>query len=105
MGKPNTRRLDREIQLANRKLEAVRNEEMWPLTGAERRQVLGALAGGSIKVIRGKNPGRAERKLESAWTAVQARLIAEIAALQKERGRIVAEAATAKAAKTSSGWW
>ena len=105
MGKPNTRRLDREIQLANRKLEAVRNEEMWPLTGSERRQVLGALVGGSYKVVRGKSTGRAERKLETAWTAVQARLIAEIAALQKERGRIVAEAATAKAAKTSSGWW
>jgi len=54
MPKPNTSRLDREIQLTTRKLEAVRNQEMWPLTGSERRAVLRALAGGSYKVVRGK---------------------------------------------------
>ncbi|GAA3813751.1 hypothetical protein GCM10022403_054240 [Streptomyces coacervatus] len=105
MGKPDTRRLDREIQQTTRKLEAVRNEEMWPLTGRERRAVLTAMAGGSVKVVRGKSPGRAERKLETAWNAVQTRLNAEITALQSERQRIVNEAAAAKAAKKSSGWW
>jgi len=105
MAKPNTGRLDREIRLATRKLEAVRNEEMWPLTGAERRAVIGALAGGSVKVVRGKSTGRAERKLETLWNAVQTRLITELTALQGERQRIVNEAATAKATKKSSGWW
>ncbi|WP_405612415.1 hypothetical protein [Streptomyces sp. NBC_00076] len=105
MGKPDTRRLDREIQNTQRKLEAVRREEMWPLTGAERRAVLGALAGGSYRVMRGKSTGRQERRLETVWDSVLTRLTAEITALQKERGRIVAEAATAKAAKKSSGWW
>ncbi|MCX4699064.1 hypothetical protein [Streptomyces sp. NBC_01373] len=105
MSKPNARRLDREIQQAQRKLEAVRNEEMWPLTSSERRQVMGALVGGSYRVLRSKNPGRAERKLEAAWNAVQTRLIAELTALQTERQRILNEAATAKAVKKSSGWW
>ncbi|SED88142.1 hypothetical protein SAMN05216489_04776 [Streptomyces sp. 3213] len=105
MGKPNTSRLDREIRLTTRKLEAVRNNEMWPLTGPERRAVLRALAGGSYKVVRGKSPARAERQLESLWTSVQTRLAAEVTALQKERQRIVNEAAAAKAAKKSSGWW
>jgi hypothetical protein len=105
MSKPNTRRLDKEIKLTERKLEAVRNEEMWPLTSSERRQVMGALVGGSYRVLRSKNPGRAERKLESMWQSVQTRLIAELTALQTERQRIVNEAATAKAAKKSSGWW
>ncbi|MFJ9373795.1 hypothetical protein [Streptomyces sp. NPDC101455] len=105
MAKPNTSRLDREIQFTTRKLEAVRKSEMWPLTGSERRAVLGALAGGSYKVVRGKSPARAERKLESLWTSVQSRLTAEITALQTERQRIVNEAAAAKAAKKSSGWW
>jgi hypothetical protein len=105
MGKPDTRRLDKEIRLTERKLEAVRNEEMWPLTSQERRQVVGALVGGSYRTLRSKSTGRAERKLESTWESVQTRLIAELTALQSERQRIVTEAATAKAAKKSSGWW
>lgn len=105
MGKPNTRHLDKEIALTERKLAAVRNEEIWPLTGSERRQVLGALASGSYRTLRSKSTGRAERTLERVWESVQIRLNAELAAFQKERGRIVAEAATAKATKKSSSWW
>ncbi|MFF4804024.1 hypothetical protein ACFY1U_37555 [Streptomyces sp. NPDC001351] len=105
MAKPNTSRLDREIRQTERKLTAVRNEEMWPLTGAERRKVVAALAGGSYRTLRGKSTGRAERVLEQVWNSVQTRLSSELAALQKERQRIVGEAAAAKAAKKSSGWW
>ena len=105
MGKPDTRRLDKEIRLTERKLEAVRNEDMWPLTSGERRQVMGALVGGSYRTLRAQSTGRAERKLETVWQSVQTRLIAELTALQSERQRLVTEAATAKAAKKSSGWW
>ncbi|CAM5474198.1 hypothetical protein [Streptomyces canus] len=105
MGKPNTRRLDKEIQLTQRKIEAVQNEEMWPLNSAERRKVLGALAGGSYRVLRGKSTGRAERLLEQVWNAVNMRLTTELTALQMERARIVTEAAKDKTAKKSSGWW
>lgn len=104
MGKPDTRRLDKAIQQTNRKLEAVRNREMWPLDSRERRAVLAALAGGSYKVVRGNSPTRAERNLETAWTSAETRLIAEITALTSERQRIVTEAAKDKAAKKSSGW-
>ncbi|WP_328749194.1 hypothetical protein OHT57_27565 [Streptomyces sp. NBC_00285] len=104
MGKPDTRRLDKEIRLTERKLEAVRNGEMWPLTGQERRQVLRGLVGGSYQVARGKSAARAERQMDSVSTSAETRLIAELTALQIERQRIVTEAATAKAAKKSSGW-
>ncbi|MFI1925754.1 hypothetical protein [Streptomyces sp. NPDC020377] len=105
MGKPDTRRLDKAIQQTTRKLEAVRNREMWPLDGRERRAVLAGLAGGSYRVLRGETPSRAERKLETAWTSAETRLVAEIAALTTERQRVVNEHAKAKAAKKSSGWW
>ncbi|MEU3341386.1 hypothetical protein [Streptomyces sp. NPDC006668] len=108
MGKPNTRRLDKEIRATERKIEAVQNQEMWPLTGAERRKVMGALVGGGYRAARGKDSGRAERALEQAWTAVNMRLTAELTALQMERQRVITEAANAKAADTakkSSGWW
>ncbi|MGP4086129.1 hypothetical protein [Streptomyces sp. KR55] len=105
MAKPNTRRLDREILQTTRKLEAAQKGEMWPLTGPEKRAVVRALAGGSYKVVRGKSTGRADRKLETLWASVQTRLKSELKALQKERQRVVNEAASAKAAKKSSGWW
>lgn len=105
MGKPDTRRLDREIQGTTRKLEAVQQRELWPLNGGERRAILAAMAGGSYRVVRGRSTDRAERRLETAWNAAQTRLIAELTALQTERQRIVNEHAKTKAARKSSGWW
>ncbi|MEU0249453.1 hypothetical protein ABZ192_35060 [Streptomyces sp. NPDC006235] len=105
MGKPDTRRLDKAIQQTSRKLEAVQQREMWPLNSAERRAVVGALAGGSYRVVRGRSTDRAERRLETAWNAAQTRLIAELTALQTERQRVVNEHAKSRAAKKSSGWW
>ncbi|MFJ3807935.1 hypothetical protein ACIPWE_16465 [Streptomyces sp. NPDC090073] len=105
MGKPDTRRLDKAIQQTSRKLDAVRSREMWPLDGRERRAVLGALTSGSYRVVRGSSPGRAERKIETAWQSAETRLVAEIAALQAERQRVVNDAARTKAAKKSSSWW
>ncbi|MGW4491345.1 hypothetical protein [Streptomyces sp. NPDC004376] len=105
MGKPDTRRLDKEIRLVSRKLEAVREREMWPLDGRERRAIVGAAVSGSYRVVKGRSTGRAEQRLESAWQSAETRLIAELTALQTERTRVVREAAAAKAAKKSSGWF
>ncbi|MFJ5778800.1 hypothetical protein [Streptomyces sp. NPDC093094] len=102
MGKPNTSRLDREIRLTTRKLEAVRKGEMWALTGAERRKVLRALAGGGYRAAKGRSTGRAERNLDAVTESAVIRLTAELTALHTERQRLVNEAA---AAKKSSGWW
>ncbi|MEV0695390.1 hypothetical protein [Streptomyces sp. NPDC050388] len=106
MGKPDTRRLDRAIQDVTRRLTAARQGEMWPLTASEKRQVVTALAGGSYKVLRGKSPANADRKLAGLQAAVESRLTAELSALQAERQAIVNQAAAAKAAKKSTGgWW
>ncbi|MFF4017801.1 hypothetical protein [Streptomyces sp. NPDC001843] len=105
MGKPDTRRLDRAIQETNRRLDAVRKRELWPLDGRERRAILRAAAGGSYKVVRGRSTTRAEQRIDSAWSAAETRLIAEITALRIERQQVVREAAKANAAKKSSGWW
>ncbi|MEU1197418.1 hypothetical protein ABZ446_14450 [Streptomyces sp. NPDC005813] len=105
MGKPDIRRIDRAIRETNRKLEAVRRGELWPLTGSERRQMLAALAGGTYRIARGKSTARADKRVDSVSSSAETRLIAEITALQMERQRLVTEAAQAKAAKKSSGWW
>ncbi|MGW7256115.1 hypothetical protein [Streptomyces sp. NPDC054834] len=105
MGKADTRRIDRAIRETNRKLEAVRKRELWPLDGSERRAILRAAVGGSYRTVKGRSTDRAEQRIESAWQAAETRLIAEITALQIERHQVVREAAKAKAAKKSSSWW
>ncbi|MFE9440660.1 hypothetical protein ACFYO2_16925 [Streptomyces sp. NPDC006602] len=105
MGNADIRRLDREIQATTKKLEAVRRGEWWPLNGSERRAMARALAGGSYRIARGRSAGRAEEGMESTGSAAEMRLNAELTALHAERQRLITEAATAKAAKKSSGWW
>ncbi|MBQ0882232.1 hypothetical protein ACFW5U_05015 [Streptomyces rochei] len=99
------RRLDRAIQATEKKLEAVRRGEWWPLTGSERRAMARALAVGGYKVARGRSAGREERRMDVTGNAAELRLNAELTALHAERQRLTTEAARAKAAKKSSGWW
>ena len=105
MGNSEIRRLDREIGKTMKKLEAVRRGEWWPLTSRERRAMARALAGGAYQVSRGRSAGRAEDRMDSTGSAVETRLNAELTALHGERQRLITEAARAKAAKKSSGWF
>ncbi|MCL3998011.1 hypothetical protein [Streptomyces lavenduligriseus] len=105
MGKPDTRRLDREIQQMEKKLQAVRERELWPLDGRERRAILRAVAGGAYSLHRGNGTARADRRMDTTWESAETRLGAEIEALRTERQNVVNEAAAAKAAKKSTGWW
>ncbi|MEY9993052.1 hypothetical protein ABIE67_005084 [Streptomyces sp. V4I8] len=105
MGNSDLRRLDREIRVTTKKLEAVRRGEWWPLNGSERRAMARALAGGSYRVARGRSAGRAEEQMDSTGSAAEMRLNAELTALHGERQRLITEAARAKAAKKSSGWF
>lgn len=105
MAKPDTRRLDRALQDTEKKLEAVRRRELWPLEGRERRAILSAATSGCIRVARARSTGHADRQIDTTWESAETRLNAEIAALKTERQRIVREAAATKAAKKSSGWW
>ncbi|MEU2976620.1 hypothetical protein ABZ678_06310 [Streptomyces hirsutus] len=105
MGNSDLRRLDREIKVTAKKLEAVRRGEWWPLNGSERRAMARALAGGSYRVMKGRSTGRAESQMDSTGSAAEMRLNAELTALHSERQRLITEAARTKAAKKSSGWW
>ncbi len=105
MGKPDTRRLDREIRKTTNKLEAVRRGELWPLNGRERRAMARALTSGSYRAARGRSTGRAEDQMDSTGSAAEMRLNAELTALHGERQRLITEAARTKAQKKSSGWF
>ncbi|MFE7973748.1 hypothetical protein [Streptomyces shenzhenensis] len=106
MGKPDTKRVDREIEKTAKKLEAVRRGEWWPLTSRERLAMTRAMASGARSIHRGRSTGRAETRMDTVGSATETRLSAELTALYGERQRIVTEYAQAKAAKKkSSGWW
>ncbi|MEV7387518.1 hypothetical protein [Streptomyces sp. NPDC091215] len=105
MGKPDTKRVDRAIRQTEKKLEAVRRGEWWPLTSRERLAMTRAMAGGARSIHQGRSTGRAEQGMDTVGSAAETRLTAELTALYGERQRIVTEHARAKAAKKSSGWW
>ncbi|MGW0603131.1 hypothetical protein [Streptomyces sp. NPDC002640] len=105
MSNPDLRRVDREIRATEKKLDAVRRGEWWPLTGRERAAMARALAGGGISAARGRSTGRAEQRMDTVGSAAETRLNAELTALHVERQRLRTEAARAKVAKKSSGWW
>ncbi|BBC37039.1 uncharacterized protein SGFS_083330 [Streptomyces graminofaciens] len=105
MGNSEIRRLDREIDKTVKKLEAVRRGEWWPLTSRERLAMTRAMAKGARSVHKGRSTAGAEDRMDSIGSAVETRLIAELTALHGERQRLITEAARAKAAKKSSGWW
>ncbi|EFE67989.1 hypothetical protein SSFG_03235 [Streptomyces viridosporus ATCC 14672] len=105
MSNPDIRRLDREIRQTTKKLEAVRRGELWPLNSRERRTMARALAGGAYRTVRGRSTGHAEQQIETTGSAAEMRLTAELNALHGERQRLITEAARARAAKKSSGWF
>ncbi|MFD5736534.1 hypothetical protein ACFWIY_27550 [Streptomyces sioyaensis] len=105
MGNSDLRRLDREIRTTEKKLEAVRRGELWPMNGRERRAMTRALASGSYRAARGRSTGRAEEQIDSTGSAAETRLNAELTALHGERQRLITDAARSKAKKKSSGWF
>ncbi|MFE2646437.1 hypothetical protein ACFXDO_28320 [Streptomyces nigra] len=105
MGNSEIRRLDREIEKTRKKLEAVRRGEWWPLTARERLAMSRALASGAHSVYRDRSTRGAENRMDSLGSSVEMRLTAELTALHGERQRLITEAARAKAARRSSGWF
>ncbi|MFI7143179.1 hypothetical protein ACIBQ5_37480 [Streptomyces massasporeus] len=105
MAKPNTRQFDRMADAARNKLQGVQKREMWALTAGEQAKLasFGTLA--FAKATRLKSSPTAERGMERIWTNAEARYRAEIKAAEDAKAKVLAEYATAKAAKKSGGWF
>ncbi|MEV6683293.1 hypothetical protein AB0N09_41565 [Streptomyces erythrochromogenes] len=106
MSKSEIRRLDRVIDAATRKLQGVEKRETWALSGRDQAAMAKHVAVIVAKGVRGQRPApRAERGIELIWENANAQLRAEIAAAQTAKAEIHHQAAKAKAAKKSGGWW
>ncbi|MEU9523705.1 hypothetical protein [Streptomyces sp. NPDC048224] len=101
----NTRQLDRVIQAATRKLEGVRRGEISALSASEQARVLAHAGRGAAKVVRSKSPSKADRAIDRIFEGAAVRYAAEIRAAEQAKAQVIADAAAAKVAKKSSGWW
>ncbi|MFD4263792.1 hypothetical protein ACFWR9_40875 [Streptomyces sp. NPDC058534] len=102
---PNTRQFDRMIQTASRKLQGVRNSEISALSASEQARVFALVGRGAAKVVRSKSPSKTDRAIDRIFEGAVVRYTAEIRAAEQAKAQVVADAAAAKVAKRSAGWW
>lgn len=81
----------------SRKLQALDNEEIWPLTAGEKSRYLVIAARSDYRGgVQGKSPDRLHRKLDAILDGARTRIKAEEAAEQAEKDRKVRAKAQAK---------
>ncbi|WP_432017681.1 hypothetical protein [Streptomyces hydrogenans] len=92
--------------MASKRLTAVRNGELWPLTAGEQARVVLHAGRGCVKVVRGKSTSKVDRAIDRIFKDAEERIAAEDAAVEAERTKKIREKAAAKVAKRSeSKWW
>lgn len=101
----NTRRLDREIRLAENKLNRLKAEDSTALSMGEQAKMAGLAGVAFAKATRLKSSPRAERAAGRIWTSAQERAAADLRVLQSERQQVIDQEAAARRSKKSSGWW
>ncbi|MER7050381.1 hypothetical protein ABT391_36750 [Streptomyces jumonjinensis] len=101
----NTRKLDQIIKTAAAKLTAVQARESWALAPKEQAKLAAFGTVAFAKATRLKASPMAERGMDAIWEKAENELRSEIAAAQTAKAEILHQAAAAKVAKKSSGWW
>ncbi|MGW6605464.1 hypothetical protein [Streptomyces sp. NPDC055036] len=101
----NTRKLDQIIKTAAAKLTAVQSRESWALGPGDQAKLVAYGTVALAKATRLKAAPTAERGMDAIWEKAETELRAEIAAAQTAKAEILHQAAAAKVAKKSSGWW
>ncbi|MGW6569983.1 hypothetical protein [Streptomyces sp. NPDC054975] len=92
--------------MASKRLTAVRNGELWPLTASEQARVILHIGRGAVKVVRGRSTTKAEAAADRIFKAAEERIAAEDAAAEAARTKKIREKAEAKVAKRAeSKWW
>ncbi|MFJ8677716.1 hypothetical protein [Streptomyces sp. NPDC093589] len=102
----NTRRLDREIAAAKKKLERVRSQDSSALPVGDQAKLAGLMGVALAKATRLKSSPMAERAADRIWSSAAERLAADVRVLETERQQLIdQEAADRRAKKTESRWW
>ncbi|MEV5880720.1 hypothetical protein AB0L75_42420 [Streptomyces sp. NPDC052101] len=95
-----------KVDVARRKLEAVRKGELWPLTAGEKARLAVHIGRGASKVVRGKSTKAPDRAADRVLEDAEERLKAEYDALEGARKQAIRDKAKAKVEKGSGfSWW
>jgi len=87
----------------SRRLDAVKNRELWVLTAGEKARVLAAEAAAGVQIHRGRSSAGSSSKADRVWETAARRIEAEEAAQAKAEAEKQAVKAKAKAVR--KGWW
>ncbi|MGQ4342530.1 hypothetical protein ACN6LF_001375 [[Kitasatospora] papulosa] len=101
----NTRRIDREIEAAQSRLNGIRNQEQSSLRAGDQAKMAGLMGVGIAKAVRGKTAPMAERTAGRIWDRAEEQAAADLRVLQSERQQLVDNEAAARREKKKSGWW
>lgn len=95
-----------KVDVARRKLEAVRKGEMWPLTAGEKARLAVHTGRGAAKVVRGKSTKTADSAADRVFADAEERLKAEFDVLESARKAEIREKAQKKVGNGSGfSWW
>lgn len=85
----------------SKRLDAIRNRELWPLTTSEQARVAALATRAGVKLGRGKSAGPLGSRIDAVFADAERRVLAEDRAAEK-----TAQAkADAKAARKAKGRW
>ena len=85
-----------KVDVARRKLEAIRKGELWPLTAGEMARIALHTGRGATKVVRGKSTDRADKAADRVLADAEERLKAEYDVLESARKAQIREKAQKK---------
>jgi hypothetical protein len=97
-----------KVDVARRKLEAVRKGEVWTLTAGEKARLFANIGRGAAKVVRGKSTAAADSAADRVFADAEERIKAEYDVLESERKAAIREKAQKKVGKGSGSgfsWW
>ncbi|WP_326813302.1 hypothetical protein [Streptomyces scopuliridis] len=100
-----TRRIDREIEAAKRKLDRVRSQDSSALPVGDQAKLAGLTGVAFAKATRLKSSPMAERGAARIWSGAEERAAADLQVLVSERQQLINDEAAARREKKKSGWF
>ncbi|MFI7089732.1 hypothetical protein ACIBUR_39885 [Streptomyces anulatus] len=92
----NTRKIDREIEGAQNRLNGIRAQEQSSLRAGDQAKMAGLVGIGVAKAVRGKTAPAAERAAGRIWDRAEEEAAADLRVLQAERQQLLTDQAAAR---------
>ncbi|HWU07526.1 MAG TPA: hypothetical protein VN520_14285 [Streptomyces sp.] len=101
----NTRKLNREIAVAQDRLNGIRNQEQSSLRAGDQAKMAGLVSVGIVKAVQGKRAPMAERAAGRIWARAEEEAAADLRVLEAERQQAITVEAAARRDRKKGGWF